>query len=115
MKNFNFLVLGLMIVGALSIESCKVSKSKSNIVEKAESAGSGDLTLVPTSDMLSWLGKHDGVAMEIDRMCAPVRQQATADWKETTEGRLCTAARQRAFFRSTKVTGDGQGFWPGTR
>ena len=48
--------------------------------------------------MEQWLRQHRDMAKEVDGMCAPVRQSAKADWGNTTEGRLCGAARQVAFF-----------------
>lgn len=111
MTKWNFIASAIVVFGVLAIESCTESKSK--IVTKAESAGSGDLTLVSKSAMLSWLGKHDDVAAEIDQMCVPVREKATAGWSETTEGRLCRAAHECASSLHQKVTGDGRVFWPG--
>ncbi len=56
------------------------------------------------------------VAAEIDKMCAPVRGNAPANWGDTTEGRLCTAAKQLAFTTPPPggVKSDGRTFRPGT-
>jgi flagellar basal body rod protein FlgF len=88
---------------------------KSPIVAKAEQAGSGNLAAVPKDGMREWLGKHKDVAYQVDEMCKPVRQKASAQWAESTEGRLCTAARELAFFRSGPVTGDGKTYLPGLK
>src|SRR5579862_2830682 len=79
---------------------------RSTIVEKVEQAGSGNLASVPKDGMREWLGKHKEVAYQVDEMCKPVRQRATAQWTESTEGRLCAAARELGFWRSGPVTGD---------
>jgi hypothetical protein len=65
--------------------------------------------------MREWLGKHKEVAYQVDEMCKPVRQKATAQWAESTEGRLCSAARELAFWRSGPVTSDGKTYVPGLK
>jgi hypothetical protein len=60
------------------------------------------------------VGKHREISVQIEDMCKPVRQKATAHWNDSTEGRLCAAAHDLAFFRSAPVTGDGKTFRPGT-
>ena len=51
----------------------------------------------------------------VDGMCKPVRQNATAQWAESTEGRLCTAARELAFWRGGPVTSDKKTYSPGLK
>ncbi|MDQ2843675.1 MAG: hypothetical protein M3Y72_22070 [Acidobacteriota bacterium] len=80
---------------------------------KAEAAGSGTLSGVSSGGMKQWLGQHKDVAYQIDEMCKPVRIKATARWTESTEGRLCSAARELAFFRSGPVKNSGKTYWPG--
>ncbi len=63
--------------------------------------------------MKQWLGQHKDVAYQIDEMCKPMRIKATAQWAESTEGRLCSAARDLAFFRSGPVKNSGKTYWPG--
>jgi len=86
----------------------------SAIVQTAQKAGSGDLSNVSTQAMEQWLGKHRDTSVQIENMCKNVRQNATAQWNDSTEGRLCAAAHDLAFFRSAPVTGDGKAFRPGT-
>ena len=84
-------------------------------MEKAERAGSGDLAAVSKGAMREWLGKHKEVAYQVDDMCKPVRQKATAQWSESTEGRVCAASRGIAFWRSGPVTSDGKTYLPGLK
>jgi hypothetical protein len=65
--------------------------------------------------MREWLGKHKKMAYQVDEICKPVRQKATAQWAESTEGRLCIAARELAFWRSGPVTSDGKTYLPGLK
>ena len=95
--------------------SCSRPEPSSPIVKKVEQAGSGTLTAVSKDGMREWLGKHKDVAYQVDEMCKPVRQKATAQWAESTEGRLCTAARELAFWRSGPVTSDDKTFSPGLK
>ena len=80
-----------------------------------EQAGSGTLSAVSKDGILEWLGKHKDVAYRADEMCKPVRLNATAQWAESTEGRLCAAAREVAFWRAGPVTSDDKTYLPGLK
>jgi hypothetical protein len=97
------------------LSACSRPEPRSAIVGKVEQAGSGNLVAVSKDGMRDWLGKHKDVAYQVDEMCKPVRQTATAQWTESTEGRLCTAARELAFFRSGPVTSDDKTYLPGLK
>ena len=43
-----------------------------------------------------WFGKHRDCAVAVDAMCKPVREKAPAQWTDSTEGRVCVAARNTA-------------------
>ncbi len=105
---------GCLVVFA-GLFSCSRPEPNSPIVEKAERAGSGSLTAVSKDGMREWLGKHKDVAYQVDEMCKPVRLNATAQWAESTDGRLCAAARELAFSRSGPVTGDDKTYLPGLK
>ena len=94
---------------------CSHPEPRSPIVAKVEQAGSGNLAAVSKDGMREWLGKHKEVAYQVDEMCKPVRQKATAQWAESTEGRLCSAARELTFWRSGPVTSDGKTYLPGLK
>ena len=102
-------------LAVLTTFSCSRPEPNSPIVEKVEKAGSGSLTAVSKDGMREWLGKHKDVAYQADEMCKPVRLKATAQWAESTEGRLCTAARELAFLRSGPVTSDDKTYLPGLK
>src|SRR5260370_42078291 len=95
--------------------ACSRPEPRGPIVEKVEQAGSGNLANVSKDGMREWLGRHKEVAYQVDEMCKPVRQKATAQWAESTEGRLCSAARELAFWRSGPVTSDGKTYLPGLK
>lgn len=114
MKYFRrFSIMVAAPVMMLFFVGCSRQEPHSRIAEKAERAGSGDLAASSTEAMQEWLGKHRDVAIEIETMCKPTRQGATAQWSDTTEGRLCSAAHELAFFRSAPAKGDGRIFRPG--
>jgi hypothetical protein len=104
---------GCLVV--LTASSCNRPEPNSPIVEKVERAGSGSLTAVSKDGMREWLGKHKDVAYQADEMCKPVRVNATALWAGSTEGRLCAAARELAFWRSGPVTSDDKTYLPGLK
>jgi hypothetical protein len=88
---------GLIVVAALAMIGCSVSKeSPSPIVQKAEACGAGPLANASTAAMQDWFGKHRDCAVAVDSMCQPVRAKAAAQWADSTEGRVCMAARQIA-------------------
>jgi hypothetical protein len=99
----------------LTTFSCSRQEPSSPIVEKVERAGSGSLTAVSKDGMREWLGKHKDVAYQADEMCKPIRLNATAQWAESTEGRLCAAARDLAVWRAGPVTGDDKTYLPGLK
>jgi hypothetical protein len=99
----------------LTTLSCSRPESSSPIVEKVERAGSGSLTAVSKDGMRDWLGKHKDVAYQADEMCKPIRVNATAQWADSPEGRLCAAARELAVWRAGPVTGDGKTYLPGLK
>ena len=102
-------------LAVLTTFSCSRPEPGSPIVKKVEQAGSGTLTAVSKDGMREWLGKHKDVAYQADEMCKPVRLKATAQWAESTEGRLCAAARELAFWRSGPVTSDDKTYLPGLK
>ena len=99
----------------LTTVSCSSPEPSSPIVKKVEQAGSGTLKAVSKDGMREWLGKHKDVAYQADEMCKPVRLNATAQWAESTEGRLCAAAREIAFWRSGPATSDDKTYLPGLK
>jgi hypothetical protein len=107
------LIQGAVALALLMCAACTPSEPRSAIVEHAEKAGSGDLRGATSQSIQQWLGRNRQVAAEIETMCKPVRPSATAPWGDTTEGRLCAAAHELAFFRSAPAKGDGQVFRPG--
>jgi len=86
----------VIVVFIVATTGCSGWKSPSAIIAKAEAAGAGDLSSASTGAIQSWLERHRAVAHEVNRMCAAVRDNASADWADTTEGRLCAAARNVA-------------------
>ena len=107
------LIEGAVALGFLVCAACTPTEPRSMIVEHAERAGSGDLRGATSRSIQQWLGRKRQIAVEIENMCKPVRQSATAQWGDTTEGRLCGAAHELAFFRSPPAKGDGRVFRPG--
>ena len=112
-RRYRFQCGCLMVLAALC--SCGRSEPSSPIVQEMEQAGAGNLQNVSKEAMQEWLAKHKEIAHQVDDMCRPVREKATAQWTDTTEGRLCIAARERAFWRSRPVTSDDKTYLPGMK
>jgi len=87
----------LVVVAVLTMIGCSVSKEPpSPIVQKAEACGAGPLGDTSAVAVQDWFGKHRDCAVAVDAMCKPVREKATAQWTDSTEGRVCVAARNIA-------------------
>lgn len=108
----------LILSFLLMIALCGCShEPPSRIVKLAEDAGAGKLSNVRTVDMRLWLNSHPEVATRVDALCAPLRTNAVAAWPQTTEGRLCAAARASVVEidskRHPRRDPDSTGFLPG--
>jgi hypothetical protein len=107
MKSGSVLILGLVL---FTIGCAR--EPRTPIVVKVQQGGCGSLDGVTTDAIQKCLAARRQLAIEVDEMCKPVRQNATAQWHDSTEGRVCTAARNLAFFRSAPVQGDGKTYDP---
>lgn len=106
-------LLGIWAVVLTGCTSIVPNEPRSAIVEKVRQAGAGDLSAASTAAIQQWLGKHRELADEVENLCKPVRQNAEAKWADSTEGRLCAAAHNLAFFRFKRTEGDGETFRSG--
>ncbi len=97
-------VKGLALALLLVLTGCW--ERPSAIVQRAEAAGACDLTTVSVEAMQSWLENRRALAGELDGKCSTARQKASARWADTTEGRLCTAARNVVASTSKPLEGD---------
>jgi hypothetical protein len=80
-------------MGLWLIDSACTKPAPSEIVSTVEKAGSGNLSATPTPQIEDWLKKRPEFAVQVDDMCKPARDKADANWPASTEGRVCTAAR----------------------
>jgi hypothetical protein len=103
----------LLAVALTVLAGCSISERPSAIVQRAETAGSGNLASASVQGMQSWLERHRDVAADLDRMCAPVREKANAEWLDTTEGRLCIASRNVAASTFKRLEGDHKTYGAG--
>jgi hypothetical protein len=83
-------------------------------MEQAQKAGAGDLASASASSTEDWMRKHRDVAVKLNKMCAPVRERASANWGDSTEGKVCTAARNAAM-SAYKYPSDDRTFHSGTK
>ena len=100
-------VLLLLALGACT------RQPPSRIVKLAEESGAGPLGNVSMAGMRVWLRDHPQVATRVDALCVPLRANAPAAWPQTTEGRLCLAARAIEAERQPRRNPDHAGFLPG--
>src|SRR5258708_2020016 len=71
---------------------CRKVEPPSPIVKRVEDAGSGDLSKTSTKSINDWFNKHQELAKEIKKECLEVKDSKPANWRDTTEGRVCSAA-----------------------
>jgi hypothetical protein len=101
-------------LGILVLSGCTSNEPHSEIVQQARRAGAGDLENTSAFSVEDWMRKHRGVALKLYKMCAPVRDKAPASWGDSTEGKVCTAARNAAM-STYKYPSDDRIFCSGTK
>jgi hypothetical protein len=104
-----------VMLGVYMMTGCTTPEPPSPIAQKLEAAGAGDLKNTSADAIQQWLGPRRNLAIDVEEMCKPARAKATAQWAETTEGRICAASSQLAFYRYTPQQGDGKTYKSGTR
>lgn len=103
-----------LVLGILGLAACTRNEPRSEIVERAQHAGAGDLAKAPAFSIEDWMRKHKDVAVQINTMCTPVREKAPANWGDTTEGKVCTAARNAAM-STYRYPSDDKTYHPGLK
>lgn len=103
------------IIGVFWMSSCRQAEPPSLIVQKLEAAGSGDLGKTSASGIQQWLGPRRQLAIEVEGICKQARPGAPANWEASTEGRVCAASAQLAFYRYTPGQGDGKAYKSGNQ
>jgi hypothetical protein len=81
-----------ILVLVIEFNGCRKAEPPSPIVKKVEDAGSGDLSQASTKSISDWFNKHQELAREIKKECLQVKDSKHANWRDTTEGRVCSAA-----------------------
>jgi len=102
-----------LALGILALAGC-AKESPSEIVEEAQRAGAGDVTKISAFSIEDWMRKHQDVAVKLNSMCAPIREKAPANWGDSTEGNVCTAARNAAM-STYKYSSDDRTFHSGKK
>ena len=81
----SLVLLVLLLVGC-------TKEPPSEIVQKVEAAGAGDLRAASQQSIEDWFRKHTDYAVQIRDECRTIREKAPATWSSTTEVRVCSAA-----------------------
>lgn len=103
--------LSLVLLVVLLVGCTK--EPPSEIVQKVEAAGSGNLRAASQQSIEDWFRKRTDFAVEIRDQCRPIREKAPASWSSTTEGRVCNAASVASVFNFKERKGDGKGYEAG--
>lgn len=102
----SIVLLGLLLVGC-------TKELLSEIVQKVEAAGAGDLQAASQQSIEDWFRKHSDFAVEVREQCRLIREKPPAEWSNTTEGRVCNAASVASVFNFKERKGDGRGYQAG--
>ena len=106
-----YLLAGVLAGFALVLASCARPEPNSAIVQAFEQAGAGPVSSgTSTQAIQDWFRKHRQTAESIDAQCKPVRDKAGAEWGDSTEGRVCQAARTVAASTYKRLDSDHQTF-----
>lgn len=103
----------LVLFALIVLLAACTNEPSSEIVKKVEAAGAGDLKTASIDSIVQWFRKNQPLANEVKQLCAPIRGSASANWGDSTEGRVCQAASTASVFNFTPRKGDGRGFEAG--
>ena len=92
------------------LAGCTKKQPPSAIVQRVEAGGAGDLSGASVNSIQQWLQQHEDLALQVKKDCDQIRKSGTtpADWGDSTEGRVCTAAANTSFYHPYK--GDSKTF-----
>lgn len=99
-----------VVVCAGLFVGCQKKEPPSAIVQKLETAGAADLSAASVNSIQQWLQQHEEIALQVKKDCDQIRKSGAtqANWADTTEGRVCTAAANTSFYHPYK--GDNKTF-----
>jgi len=95
---------------AVLLTSCQKKEPTSQIVQRVEAAGAGDVSSASRQSLEQWFKQHSDIAQETRKACEKVKPTADANWGDTAEGRVCAAAASAMFFHQEPVAPDKKTF-----
>jgi outer membrane murein-binding lipoprotein Lpp len=103
-------VVCCVLMSVCLLAGCSKKEPPSAIVQKLEAAGAGGMSGASVNSIQQWLQQHEEVALQLKKDCEQIRKSGTtsADWGDSTEGRVCTAAANTSFYHPYK--GDNKTF-----
>jgi hypothetical protein len=101
---------GSILVLVAGFVGCKKAEPPSPIVKKVEDTGSGELSQATTKSIYDWFNKHQELAREIKKDCLQVKDSKPANWGDTTEGRVCSAAISSTMIGNEPIKRDDKKF-----
>jgi len=109
------LLASIAVTTLLTTAGCTKPEPKSAIVEAVQQAGAGPVSSTISSAAIEdWFRKHRQSAESIDGQCKLLRYKATtAGWSDSTESRVCQAARTVAASTYKPVESDHKTFESG--
>lgn len=93
----------LCVIGSLCTSGCNATPN-SHIVAKVTAAGFGNPEKMDTFSLQYWLATHDQLVAEIAPDCRFAMLTAKPGWAQTTEGRVCAAARQVLSYKRKPIS-----------
>ena len=102
--------LYFVVVFAGLLVGCQKKEPPSAIVQKLETAGAGDLAAASVNSIQQWMQQHEELTLQVKKDCDQIRKSGSteANWADTKEGRICTAAANTSFYHPVK--GDNKTF-----
>jgi len=97
---------GSILILVAGFVGCKKAEPASPIVKKVEDTGSGELSQATTKSIYDWFNKHQELAREIKKDCLQVKDSKPANWGDTTEGRVCSAAISSTMIENEPIKTD---------
>lgn len=108
------LIFAFAIAIIAAMQACS-REPATPLVQKMEQAGAGDVRSASSQALEQWFRQHEDMAVEIDGTCRSLRANASANWRDTTDGRICAAAAKVHVFHYRPRPADGRTFQAGKK
>lgn len=92
------IALGILLATSLSLTACQGKYDNTAIVKIFEAGGGGDPHTASVQAIAQYLNNHNDLVIKLRQPCAASAAHADSNWPASSEGKICAAVRDAAFF-----------------